>query len=245
LRVCADPNNLPYSNEARQGFENKLAELVAAKLGAELQYYWQPQRRGFVRNTLKANLCDLIPGVPSESDMLLTTIPYYRSTYVFVTKKGSGLHIASMNSPVLRKVRIGVQLVGDDYANTPPVHALAKRGIFQNVAGYRVAGDYAKANPPARLIEAVAKGEVDVAIAWGPLAGYFSRQQPVSLEVTPLSPDTDLPSSPFLFNISMGVRRHDDRLKHELDAIIGENSQIVTGILRSYGVPMVSSATDK
>jgi len=243
LRVCADPNNLPYSNDARQGFENKLADLVAKKLHAGLEYYWQPQRRGFVRNTLKANLCDVIMGIPKDSDMVSTTEPYYRSTYVFVTRKASGLHVTSMNSPVLRKARIGVQVVGDDYTNTPPMHALAKRGIVRNVAGYRVTDDYAKANPPARLIEALAKGEVDIAIAWGPIAGYFSQQQSVALELTPVAPGTDLPSLAFVFDISMGVRRGEDHLKRELDEIIKESSVEIADILRTYGVPLVSSTT--
>jgi mxaJ protein len=241
--VCADPNSLPYSNEAREGFENKLAALVAEKLGARLEYFWMPQRRGFVRNTLKANLCDLVVGVPSKSEMLLTTDPYYRSTYVFVTRKNSHFHVTSMDSPELRKARIGVQLVGDDYTNTPPVHALARRGIVRNVAGYRVAGDYAQPNPPARLIEAVGKGEVDVAIAWGPLAGYFAKRQAVAMDVTPVNPGSDLPALPFVFDISMGVRRSDNRLKNELDAIIRQNSAQIAGILQGYGIPLVRSVT--
>jgi mxaJ protein len=243
LKVCADPNNLPYSNAARQGFENKLADLIARNLNAELAYYWQPQRRGYVRNTLKADACDVIIGVPSESDMLLTTIPYYRSSYVFVTRKGSGLHLRSMNSPELRKIRVGVQIIGDDYANTPPVHALAERGIIRNVSGYRVTDDYAKPNPPARLIEAVSAGDVDVAIAWGPIAGYFTRQQSMPLEVTPIPEDAGKPYLPFVFDISMGVRRGSANLKRQLDAIIKTNSAQISGILRSYGVPLVSSGT--
>jgi quinoprotein dehydrogenase-associated probable ABC transporter substrate-binding protein len=243
LRVCADPNNLPYSNSARQGFENKLADLVAQKLRADLQYHWQPQRRGFIRNTLKANFCDLIMGVPSESEMLLATIPYYRSTYVFVAKKESALHVTSLNSPLLRKLRIGVQIVGDDYTNTPPVHALSQRGIVRNVVGYRVTDDYAKASPTARLIEAVSAGDVDLAIAWGPIAGYFSQRQAVPLELLAVPPASDPHALPFVFDISMGIRRGEDNLKEELDAIIEENSGRISEILRNYGVPLVSSAT--
>jgi mxaJ protein len=151
--------------------------------------------------------------------------------------------VTSMNSPVLRKARIGVQVVGDDYTNTPPMHALAKRGIVRNVAGYRVTDDYAKANPPARLIEALAKGDVDIAIVWGPIAGYFSRQQSVALELTPVKPGTDLPSLPYVFDISMGVRRREDHLKHELDEIIKQSSVQIADLLRTYGVPLVSSTT--
>jgi mxaJ protein len=150
-----------------------------------------------------------------------------------------------MNSSALRTARIGVQIVGDDYANTPPVHALARRGIVRNVAGYRVTDDYAKPNPPARLIEAVAEGKIDVAIAWGPIAGFFSRQQSIPLMLTPVSPKTDLPSLPFVFNISIGVRRPANRLQRDLNAIIGENLGEIHAILKSYGVPLISSPTDR
>ncbi|HEX5514797.1 MAG TPA: transporter substrate-binding domain-containing protein, partial [Gammaproteobacteria bacterium] len=128
LRVCADPNNLPFSNRAGEGFENKLVELVARELGATVHYTWWAQRRGFVRNTLKAGECDLVAGVPSNMEMLLTTTPYYRSGYVFVTRVNGPL-VRSLDDPLLRQVTVGVQLIGDDGANSPPAHALARRGV--------------------------------------------------------------------------------------------------------------------
>ncbi|HMH55230.1 MAG TPA: transporter substrate-binding domain-containing protein, partial [Gemmatimonadales bacterium] len=142
LRVCADPNNLPFSNQRREGFENRLADLIAGELGDTVRYTWQPQRRGFLRNTLNANACDVVMGMPLGSDRVLTTRPYYRSSYVFVSRKDRHLRVRSLDDPVLRKLRIGVQLVGDDYANTPPVHALSRRGIVKNLVGYSVLGDY-------------------------------------------------------------------------------------------------------
>src|SRR5215212_10242554 len=206
LRVCADPNNLPYSNQRQEGFENRLAELIAGELGARVQYTWWPQRRGFLRNTLWGHACDLVMGVPPGTERVLTTTPYYRSTYVFVSRTDRSLHIRSLDDPRLRKLQIGVQLVGDDYANTPPVHALSRRGIRGNLVGFSVYGDYSQENPPARIIDAVIAGTVDLAVAWGPLAGYFAQRSPVPLELVPVSPAIDPPGLRFTFDISLAVR---------------------------------------
>jgi len=237
LRVCADPNNLPFSNKREQGFENRIAELVARDLNAKLSYVWWAQRRGFVRSTLNENQCDLLIGVPSSFERARTTIPYYRSTYVFVTRADTHLKIESFDDPQLRRLKIGVQLIGDDATNTPPAHALSKRNIISNVRGYSVYGDYRQPNPPARVIDAVARGDVDVSIAWGPLAGYFAQREPVRLEVTPVSPQIDLPFLPFVFDISMGVRRGNDALRDELNAVIVRRRSEIDRILSEYGVP--------
>jgi mxaJ protein len=237
LRICADPNNLPFSNERREGFENKLAELVARELRASVVYTWWAQRRGFVRNTLNAGTCDVVMGVPMSFEPALATRPYYRSTYVFVVRRDSKVRVASFDDPVLRTLRVGVQLVGDDGANTPPAHALARRGIIANVRGYSVYGDYRKPNPPARIVDAVAAGEVDVAVVWGPLAGYFAPRQKVALEITPVSPQIDLPFLPFVFDISMGVRRGNDALRAELDGVLRRKRAAIDSILAAYHVP--------
>jgi mxaJ protein len=239
LRVCADPNNLPFSNERREGFENRLADLVADEMGATVQYEWWAQRRGFFRNTLKAGKCDVVMGVPTSFELTLTTRPYYRSTYVFVTKRGSSIRVRTFDDPVLRRARVGVQLVGDDYANAPPAHALTKRGIVQNVRGYTLYGDYREPNPPARIVDAVARGDVDVAVVWGPLAGYFATREPVPLRIVPVSPQIDLPFLPFVFDISMGVRREDRALRDEIDGILVRRRSAVDSILTQYGVPRV------
>jgi quinoprotein dehydrogenase-associated probable ABC transporter substrate-binding protein len=240
LRVCADPNNLPFSNEKGEGFENRLAELLAREMKAKLSYDWWAQRRGFVRNTLRAGECDLLVGVPTSFEPVLATRPYYRSTYVFVYPKDAGFELRSFDDPVLRGLRIGVQLVGDDYANTPPAHALGQRGIVENVRGYSVYGDYSQPNPPARILDALAAGEIDVAIVWGPLAGYFAPRQPVALEIVPVSPQIDLPFLPFVFDISMGVRREDSILKTEVEEILERRRAEVESILDEYGVPRVN-----
>jgi mxaJ protein len=148
LRVCADPNNLPYSNDRREGFENRLAELVARDLGRDgVHYTWWAQRRGFLRNTLNVAACDVVMGIPSSADAVLTTRPYYQSSYAFVSRADRHLALASLDDPQLRRMRIGVQLVGDDGANSPPAHALSRRGIIRNVVGFSVYGDYAQGSP--------------------------------------------------------------------------------------------------
>jgi mxaJ protein len=239
LRVCADPNNLPFSNEQQEGFENKIAALVAREMNVDVEYKWWAQRRGFIRNTLKAHECDLVIGVPASFELAQTTSPYYRSTYVFVYRKDRNLNIRSFDDPQLRKLKIGVQMIGDDFANTPPAHALTNRNIIENVRGYTVYGDYAEANPPARIVEAVTKGDVDVAIVWGPLAGYFARRQKVPLEITPVSPEIDLPYLPFVFDISMGVRRGDDAFREQLEQILARRRAEIDSILDEYGVPRI------
>ena len=242
LRVCADPNNMPFSNKAGEGFENKLAELVAKEMNADLQYTWWAQRRGFVRNTLKAGTCDVVMGVPTSFELAATTRPYYRSTYVFVTRRDSPVRVASFDDPALKRLRIGIQIIGDDYSNTPPAHALSKRGIVTNVRGYTVYGDYSQPNPPARIVDAVAAGDIDVAVVWGPLAGYFAEHERVPLRVVPVSPQIELPYLPFVFDISMGVRREDVALRDTLDAILARRRPAIDSILKAYGVPRVDQS---
>ena len=241
LRVCADPNNLPFSNQRLEGFENKIATLIAGELHATLSYDWRPQRRAFVRRTLNAHRCDLIVDVPSTFDLVLPTKPFYRSTYVFVYAKSRGLHLQSLDDPVLRRLRIGVHAIGDDYANTPPAQALARRHIVDNVVGYSMFGDSLEESPPAKIIDAVAAGEIDVAIVWGPYAGYFAKRESVPLAVVPVAPSEDPPGQPFAFDMSIGVRHGDEALKRELEEVLDRRRDAVRQILRDFGVPLVDS----
>jgi mxaJ protein len=243
LRVCSDPNNLPFSNRRQEGFENRLATLIADEMGATVRYTWWPQRRGFLRNTLWADSCDLVMGVPPGTERTLTTAPYYRSSYVFVYRKDRGLNIRSLDDPALRTLRIGVQLVGDDYANTPPVHALSRRGITGNLVGFSVFGDYSQENPPARIIDAVISRDVDLAVAWGPLAGYFAKHSPVPLEIVPVSPAVDPAGLRFTFDISLAVRSDDTARLNQLQEILDRRRSAIDSILRAFGVPLVKDAT--
>lgn len=239
LRVCADPNNLPFSNRAGEGFENRIAELIGRELGKPVEDTWWAQRRGFVRNTLSSGQCDLVVGTSSGMEMLATTRPYYKSTYVFLSRRSRHLNIRSFDDPRLAHLKIGVQLIGDDFVNTPPAHALANRGMTKNLVGFPVYGDYRLPNPPSRIVEAVAKGKVDLAVVWGPLAGYFASRVGVPLDVVPVRPQLDLPYLPFVFDIAMGVRRGDSTFRAQLDGIIERRRPTIDSILAAYGVPRV------
>jgi mxaJ protein len=239
LRVCADPNNLPFSNQRGEGFENKLAQLLAQDLGERVEYTWWAQRRGFFRNTLRAGLCDVVIGVPSGFEMALTTKPYYRSTYVFLSRKDRHLEVKSFDDPALKKLRIGVQIIGDDQSNAPPAHALTRRHIIDNVKGFTLYGDYSQHDPPARIVDAVSKGDIDLAIVWGPLAGYFAKQSRVPMEIVPVSPQIDQPFLPFVFDISMGVRRGDQEFRDQVDQFLDKRRGEIERILADYRVPRV------
>ncbi len=239
LTVCADPNNLPFSNRAGQGFENRIATLLSRDLGARVQYYWWAQRRGFIRNTLGANRCDLWPGVPAALERIAPTVPYYRSSYVFVTRASRRLQGLTLDDPRLRSLSIGVQMIGNDGMNTPPAHAIARRGLTQNVRGYMLYGDYDRPNPPAAIIEAVAKGEIDVGMAWGPLAGFFASRSEIPLRLEPVTPVLDGGVLPMAYDIAMGVRRDDTQLQHDINALIEKDRPAIEAILREYHVPLV------
>ena len=185
--------------------------------------------------SLKEARCDVVIGVPAGYDLVRTTKPYYRSTYVFVYPKGKGLQIRSLDDPVLKKMKIGVHLFGDDYTNPPPVHELSKRGIVDNVVGFDTF--YSAQNPPSKIIDAVAAGKVDVAIVWGPAAGYFALHQKVPLELVPVpSAKTDLP---FAFEMSMGVRKDNEELAAQLEKVIEKKQVEINQILKAYGVPVL------
>ena len=239
LRVCADPNNLPFSDQAGRGFENKIVGLIAQDLGSTVDYTWWAQRRGYVRHTLKADICDIWPGVASGAEMMTSTRPYYRSSYVFVTRADRRLHVASFDDPQLRDLIIGVQMVGSDAMNTPPAHALARRGIIQNVRGYMLYGDYRQPHPLSAIIDAVEDGDVDVAVVWGPTAGYFAAQASTPLTIEAVQPWRDGTELPMAFYISMGVRPGDNALLQRLDDSLERNQAAILAILADYHVPIL------
>lgn len=236
LRVCADPNNLPFSNQRGEGFENKLAELVAGQLGARLEYTWWPERKSFVEKSLGLGKCDVLMGVPAAMPSVSTTRPYYESTYVFISRRDRKLHISSLADPRLGNLRIGIQIVGDDYA--PPAYALAHRGITRNVVGYSLFAGSGEPAAQARIVDAVAKGEVDVAIVWGPSAGYFARSETVPLDIAPITPAAAFGIS-FRYQIALAVRKEEYPLRADLDRVLEKNTGAIQRILTEYGVPQV------
>jgi mxaJ protein len=242
LRVCADPNNLPYSNDQKQGFENQLAALIGKDLNMQVSYFWFPQREAFFKKTLNSGVCDVVMGVPAGFDEADTTRPYYRSTYVFISRRDRHLHITSFDDPRLRTLKIGVHILGEQDDSLPPVHAFTSRGIVRNLVGFSIFGNLNERNPPADLINAVANGKVDVAVAWGPLAGYFIRQSRVPLEITPIDGDPTLPKLPFHFDIAIGVREGDQPLKQSLDAELVRRRATIHRLLNSYGISQFDEA---
>lgn len=245
LRVCSDPNNLPYSNQQQQGFENQLASLIGKDLNRQVTYFWFPQREKFFKQTLNNGVCDVVMGVPVGFDEADVTQPYYRSTYVFVSRHDRNLHISSLDDPRLRHLRIGVHILGEQDDSLPPVHALTSRGIVRNLVGYSIFGNLSENNPPADLIEAVQKRDVDIAVAWGPLAGYFAKQSQVPLDIAPIQRDTKNPTLPLVFSIGIGVRPGDVALKQQLESELVRRHQEVQQILSSFGIPQPAAALEQ
>ena len=238
FRVCSDPENMPLSSERLEGFENKIATLLARDFNTTPTYIWWGQRRGFIRNTMNATLkegrCDIVIGVPANYDLVRTTKPYYRSSYVFVYPK-TRKPITSLDDPVLKTLKIGVHLLGDDYSNPPPVHELGKRHIVDNVVGFSTF--YSDSNPASAIVDAVAAGTIDVAIVWGPVGGYYAARQRVTLVVAPIpSKPGDLP---FAFDIAMGVKKGNDALHARLERLLVERRPEILKILRDYNVPLL------
>ena len=232
LRVCADPRDLPFSNEAGEGFENKIAELLAKKLGKTLAYEYYPGATGFVRNTLNAHHCDLIMGMPQGDDIVQGTNPYYRTSYALVSKQGSGLEsVDSLEDPRLRTKRIGI------VAGTPPATNLAVNGLLGNIKSYPLVVDTRVDAPTSAMMEDLEGDRIDVAILWGPIAGYFAKHAKIPVKVTPLVKETTGPR--MIYRIGMGVRHSDQEWKRLLNKIIAENQAEISHILAAYGVPLL------
>jgi mxaJ protein len=237
LRVCADPDNMPFSNQKGEGYENKIADLIAKTWDSKLEYVWWPIRRGYFR-MLNGTYCDLVIESPAGLDMAGSTKPYYRSGYAFVSRKGSGLEdINSLADPRLKKLKIGVNLfVSSDGEHSPPEMALSKHGVVGNLKGYNVS--YDENIRPEDIINGVAKKEVDLAIVWGPMAGYFVKKSPVPLVLTPISPAVDSASGfPMQYNIGMAIRRRDHELRDSLNTFLDRHQSEIQGLLREYSVP--------
>jgi mxaJ protein len=238
LRVCADPQNLPYSRDDGSGFENRIVAAIASELGMRMTLIWLPEGRGYVRKTLNAGLCDIIAGVPERYDPVRTTAPYYRSSYVFVSRADAGEPYRSFDDARLTTRKIGVQLIGDDLAATPPAHALAARGI--EVVGYTL---YGEGRQVERMIADLAKGTIDVALAWGPQAGYFAARAPLPLTLSIAEAPPDLAQIPFVYSIAMGVRTNDADLQHALDAALQRARPAIDRILAEFAVPRIDRAS--
>ena len=235
FRACGDPRNLPFSNEKGEGFENKLAELFAAKLGKKLGYTYFPQATGFVRNTLGSHRCDVIMGFPQGSDLVQVTVPYYRTTYALVSKPGSGFEgVNALDDPKLKERRIGV------VAGTPPSTNMAINGLMAHVKPYPLTIDTRVDSSAQAMIDDIASGDIDCGILWGPMAGYFASRTNPALIVAPLLKETMGP--PLIYRIGMAVRPSDQEFKRTLNKLIAENQMEINKLLLSYDVPLLDES---
>jgi quinoprotein dehydrogenase-associated probable ABC transporter substrate-binding protein len=232
LRVCADPRNMPFSDEQGEGFENKLAELFAQKLGKSLAYAWYPQATGFVRNTLGAHKCDVIMGFPQGSDIVQSTNPYYRTSYALMFKSGNGLDgVQTLSDPRLKGKRIGI------VAGTPPSNYLAASGLMATAKPYPLVIDTRVDSSGQAMMKDLVDGAIDAGVLWGPMAGYYAKQANPPLDVVPLTREAGTPT--LVYRITMGVRFSDQEWKRSLNRMIEENRPAINAILLAFGVPLL------
>ncbi|MGO9673157.1 MAG: quinoprotein dehydrogenase-associated putative ABC transporter substrate-binding protein [Methylocella sp.] len=243
LVVCADPANLPYSNEAREGFENKIAALLADDLHAELRYFWFAEHKTFLRRTLLDGRCDAVISVPASLSVVAATQPYFTSSYVAVTRANDARRFTSFDDPWLRDARIGLQLVGNEGATTPPAVALSGRGLNQHITAFPMWSEAGDKNPQGRIVDAVADGSIDVAFVWGPFGGYFARAHDAALRVEPVTSDPQMPDLAFVFPMAIGVRKADAALRDRLQEALNRHSAEIGAILRDDGVPTIPVAS--
>ncbi len=232
FRACADPRDLPFSNEAGEGFENKIAELFARKLGKSVAYTFYPDATGFIRNTLNADRCDVVLGIAQGDDMVQPTNPYYRTSYVAAYRKGGPLEgLDSLSDPRLKTARIGI------VAGTPPASFLAANGLLGHIKSYALVVDTRFDSPAHEMMDDLDRGDIDVALLWGPIAGYYALKAKSPTTVAPLVKEKGGPR--MVYRIVMGVRHSDQNWKRSLNKLISENQSEIDAILRSYGVPLL------
>lgn len=233
VRVCAEDENMPFSNARAEGFEDRIAELFAEDVGARVQRVTLPSGAVLDRPTIEANRCDIVVGVPRRLELMPATRPYYRASWVFVSSRSLGEPVGSFDDPRLKKLRIGVPVVGGHAAELAPVHALSRRGITLNVRKFPVYVDDPGDPAPLAELRALSAGDIDVAILWGPHAGWFAEDR-TKLSITNVAPDVDH-GEPLAYDVAMGAR--DDALRDELDAFLARRARDVDAIVRTYGVP--------
>jgi mxaJ protein len=249
LTACAASDNMPFSNDGRQGFENKIGALIAGQLGRPISFVWTEQRPDTIRDALNSGRCDFVLGVPSQFAGVDATRPYYWSSYVLISRTDRSLDLSSLKDHRVRALKIGVGSVGGDPLYSPPAQMLADAGMKNSLVAFPLDGGAGPGPQAARIVDAVARGEIDVAALWGPLAGWFVQQAPVSLTMVPIG-DTDQFSSRKIhfrliglqYEIAMGVRAGNAALRQQLDDAITQRQADITALLKSYDVPVIEPA---
>jgi quinoprotein dehydrogenase-associated probable ABC transporter substrate-binding protein len=232
LRVCADPAAMPFSNNKGEGFENKIAELIASKLNVPVQYEWYPMATGFVRNTLNAGKCDLIIGYAQGDELVQNTNAYYKSAWTLITRSGSGIaDIKNLDDPRLKDKRIGIQ------AGAPPGSVMGANGLMSKARSYALVVDRRYASPQEKMIADLVAGEIDAAILWGPIGAYYAKASGADLAVIPLVAETKGPR--MTYRITMGVRTRDQDWKRQLNRLLQQEQGEINKILLAYGVPLL------
>jgi quinoprotein dehydrogenase-associated probable ABC transporter substrate-binding protein len=236
LRICADPDNMPFSNEAQEGFENRLADMLASAWNSKLQYIWWAAPRGLFSRALNGTYCDVILAAPTEYDMAGVTRPYYRTGYVIVQRPDHPHRVTSLDDPALKTMKIGVHLFSADAENTPPAMALAAHGVVGNLVGFSTTfvGGLAR---PEDIIKAVEDGSVDLSMVWGPIAGYYARHLGANLLLTPI-PDDTLTSTPMAFSMGIATRRRERAFRDSLQHFLDSRQTDVTALLTEFGFPL-------
>jgi quinoprotein dehydrogenase-associated probable ABC transporter substrate-binding protein len=232
LRVCADPNNLPFSDEGKDGFENKIAELIGAELGLKVDYVWFPQVIGFVRNTLRAHLCDLVMGTVAGDEVMQTTNPYYFTTYAMLYRSDKGLELDGVQHPRLAGLRLGV------VAGTPPADLLARYDLMSHTKPYALSVDTRAASPTHEMVQDVVDSTIDVGFLWGPIAGYYRKHDGLPLTLVPVKSEPG--AARMEYHIAMGVRANEPEWRRRINAAILKRQGNITAILRDYGVPLLN-----
>jgi mxaJ protein len=233
LRVCADPDNMPFSNKQGEGFENKLAQLIAERLGDKLEYTWFAEKTGYVPNTMGENACDLVMGYAQGTGLIEDTNPYYHTSYVLITREDDAdlKDVESLSDPRLKQKRIGL------FARTPPASILAMHGLTAHAKPFESTADESQTKAAQAMIAEVASGELDAGLLWGPVGGYYAQRADVPLRVTPLVKESAGPTT--FYGITMGVRPDEPTFKHEINKVLAENQHDINVILQGYNVPLL------
>jgi len=238
LRVCADPDNMPFSNDKGEGFENKLAELIAERLGSDLEYTWFAENTSYLPNTIGTGACDLVMGYAQGTDLIEDTNPYYHTSYVLITREDDEAlkGVESLSDPRLKQKRIGI------FARTPPASILAMHGLTSHAKPFENTTGESQAQAAKAMIKEIAAGELDAGLLWGPVGGYYAQRAEVPLRVTPLVKESAGPTT--FYGITMGVRPNEPQFKHEINKVLADNQQDINVILQGYNVPLLDREGD-